>query len=137
GPDLPLHFALGQGVSFFFVLSGFVLAYNYPRLDGAKAIGGFYVARIARIWPAHIASALLFVVLIANISYFTLPAGSRALITLAHVTMTQAWIPLSRFITAYNTVSWSISTEFFFYLAFPLLAANWRSTWRMKLRITF
>lgn len=137
GPQWPLHFALGEGVSFFFVLSGFVLAYNYPQLKDAAAVKTFYVARFARIWPAHIASALLLILLIGNISYFSLPTGTRGLITLAYVTLTHAWVPISNFITAYNTVSWSISTEFFFYLVFPLLVANWRNTWHLKLLCTF
>ena len=40
---------LDQGVSFFFVLSGFILAYNYPVLVGEADILAFLKARIARI----------------------------------------------------------------------------------------
>jgi len=133
GPEWPARFALGQGVSFFFVLSGFVLAYNYPVLPDWPAARSFYVARIARIWPTHIASTLLYVLLISSISYLALPADWRAAITLAHVTLTHAWIPAVPSVVAYNSVSWSISTEFFFYLAFPWLAADWARTGRMKL----
>jgi peptidoglycan/LPS O-acetylase OafA/YrhL len=45
---------LGQGVSFFFVLSGFILTYVYPRLDSWTDIRQFWRARFARIWPAYI-----------------------------------------------------------------------------------
>ncbi|WP_156374409.1 acyltransferase [Pseudorhodoferax sp. Leaf274] len=133
GPQWASHFALGQGVSFFFVLSGFVLAYNYPVLHGAKDIGRFLLARVARIWPAHIAATVLFIVFIGNISSHTLPQGSRAAITAAYVTLTHAWLPLGSYYSAYNAVSWSISTEFFFYLAFPLLISNWQTTWKIKM----
>jgi peptidoglycan/LPS O-acetylase OafA/YrhL len=91
---------------------------------------------VARIWPSHIAATLLYILLIGSISYYSLPAGERGWITLAYVTLTHAWVPRAEFITAYNTVSWSISTEFFFYLAFPLLVANWSGTWRTKLLVT-
>src|SRR5207249_11094077 len=45
-------FPLQHGVSFFFVLSGFILTYVYPslRLSGAPR---FWWARFARVWPAH------------------------------------------------------------------------------------
>src|SRR6266576_619369 len=47
---------LSQGVTFFFVLSGFILAYVYPRLDDATAVRRFLILRIARIWPGHLAA---------------------------------------------------------------------------------
>jgi peptidoglycan/LPS O-acetylase OafA/YrhL len=133
GPEWPMQFALAQGVSFFFVLSGFVLAYNYATLPDLAARKSFYVARLARIWPTHIASAILFVLLIGSISYMSLAADWRAAITVAYVTLTHAWVPRLDFVAAYNSVSWSISTEFFFYVVFPLLVMNWRATWRTKL----
>lgn len=136
GPAWPMSFALGQGVTFFFVLSGFVLAYNHANLRGFHEIRDFYVARFARIWPSHVATGVMYVLLIGNISYFSLPEESRALITLAYVTLTHAWVPVSEYITAYNTVSWSISTEFFFYLLFPILIMDWARTWKVKLLLT-
>lgn len=137
GPEWLANFALGQGVTFFFVLSGFVLAYNYSNFASRAEIYKFYWARIARIWPSHVATGFLYVALIGNISYFTLPHGWRLEITLAYLALVHAWIPVSEFITAYNTVSWSISTEFFFYLVFPLLVFQWSTTWRVKLMLTF
>ncbi len=59
-----IPFPLGQGVSFFFVLSGFILTYVYPSLSGSHRIRDFYVARIARIWPAHFVTFLLLLWLI-------------------------------------------------------------------------
>lgn len=137
GPTWPLDFALGQGVSFFFVLSGFVLSYNYPVLTDKAAIMRFYLARLARIWPLHIATAAVYIIFIGNISYYSLPESSRGLISISYLTLTQAWVPISAFVTSYNTVSWSISTEFFFYLCFPALIYHWNSTWRTKLLSTF
>ena len=42
---------LAQGVSFFFVLSGFILTYVYKDLAGLKQTMHFLAARVARVWP--------------------------------------------------------------------------------------
>lgn len=42
-----------QGVSFFFVLSGFILTYKYPSLEDAAARRRFLWSRFSRLWPAH------------------------------------------------------------------------------------
>ncbi len=124
--------SLQQGVSFFFVLSGFILAHVYPRLPDAAAIARFFCARVARIWPAHVFTFLL-------VAFLPLPrlaedAGSAgpAVIALANVAMLHAWVPLTAWFFSFNSVSWSISTEFFFYLAFPFLIASFHRTWWWK-----
>ncbi len=100
------------GVSFFFLLSGFVLAYNYlPRLDARTfRARGFLRARIARIVPLYL------VVLAA-----TLPAAMRdqPLPIAVRAFMLQAWRP--EWVGGWNLPAWSVSAEAFFYLAFPLL----------------
>ena len=45
------HDYLRSGVTFFYVLSGFVLAYVHPSLSGSVEFLRFWVSRIARIWP--------------------------------------------------------------------------------------
>src|ERR1700721_2461243 len=40
-------------VAWFFVLSGFIIAYNYPRLHPNSARRDFLALRIARLWPVH------------------------------------------------------------------------------------
>lgn len=49
------------GVSFFFVLSGFIIAYNYQKkLSESKMTKrSFWVARIARIYPLHVLTLLI------------------------------------------------------------------------------
>jgi peptidoglycan/LPS O-acetylase OafA/YrhL len=116
----------GQGVSFFFVLSGFILTYVYPQLAGGAGIRRFWRARVARIWPAHLATLLLCVAMGAY-SWW----GASTLV--ANLTMTQSWLGMSKYYFSFNAVSWSISTEFFFYLVFPLLILRWDRTWWWKL----
>ena len=46
--------------------------------------------------------------------------------------MVHGWIPSASWYFSYNSVSWSISTELFFYLMFPLLIWNWTRTFWWK-----
>ena len=129
------RFTLTQGVCFFFVLSGFILTYAYPALDG-RSVRRFLVARLARIVPLHVVAFLLYVIVLPawyrdSVSRDTRGAG---LLTLA---LLQAWVPVYRIQTAFNGVSWSLSVELFFYLCFPILLWRWRRTWRVKAAIAF
>lgn len=125
---------LGQGVTFFFILSGFILAYVYPQLDGPRA-RRFLVARIARIWPLQV------VMLLATLPFalplirtWTVTQGVG--ITLAHFTLLHAWVPDPKYGIAFDPPSWSLSAELFFYLCFPLLIWRWRTTWHWKIVLT-
>ncbi|MGE0280956.1 MAG: acyltransferase family protein [Rhizobiaceae bacterium] len=113
-PLSSIHFAVG--VDLFFILSGFILAYNYrsmPSLADAIRVIGY---RIARIWPLHLvtlAAAMLFFADPAN-PYFD-PARLWATIP-----MVQAWLGNGLYALHGNAVSWTISVELGFYLLFPL-----------------
>ncbi len=123
--------ALDQGVSCFFVLSGFIISYAYPQLDGLKSTLRFFVARIGRIWPAHIATGFLTVGL-SQVPFWQPMGKIFPWITIANFTMTHGWILDQRSYFSFNAPSWSISTEFFFYLCFPLLIFQWSKTWKVK-----
>ncbi|MBT2521280.1 acyltransferase [Arthrobacter sp. ISL-28] len=102
------------GVSFFFILSGFVLTWSH-RADVRS--GRFYWNRVARIWPLHLLTMILSIwipMLSAS------PPADWSAIPFV-LTLTQAWIPASGFLNAFNGVSWSLSCEAYFYLLFPLL----------------
>lgn len=129
------HFILTQGVCFFFVLSGFILTYAYPALDG-RGTARFLVARLARIVPLHLAALLLYVLVLPAWYRDSVSSATRGAGLLTAFLM-QAWVPLYRVQTAFNGVSWSLSAELFFYLCFPLLLWRWRQTWRVKLAVTF
>ncbi|MDD1606419.1 MAG: acyltransferase, partial [Methylococcaceae bacterium] len=124
---------LDQGVSFFFVLSGFILAYNYPVLVGEADILAFLKARIARIWPTHLAAIALLVVLTAHLNVGRESMSSAAFAAIANLFLFQSLIPIRKVFFAFNPVAWSISTEMFFYFAFPLLIAKSFFDWRFKL----
>jgi peptidoglycan/LPS O-acetylase OafA/YrhL len=101
------------GVSFFFVLSGFVLAWTYKPGDRP---GAFYGRRFARIWPMH----MLMTIVVAVIMLFEGVKQNLMGLTTSTLLL-QAWVPLPEIFFGYNGPSWSLSAEAFFYLLFPLI----------------
>jgi peptidoglycan/LPS O-acetylase OafA/YrhL len=124
---------LAMAVSFFFVLSGFILAHAYPRLDAAGT-RRFLIARAARLWPLHVATFVLFLPLVYL--YAPLMPSSTPTAMPANLALVHAWIPFPDSYFSFNPVSWSISTELGLYLVFPLLIRNWRRTWFIKLALS-
>src|SRR5438270_714315 len=59
GGSLAAALPLDQGVSFFFVLSGFILFYTNRGIATPADAGRFIVARVGRIWPLHAATFAL------------------------------------------------------------------------------
>ena len=106
----PLMISGSQMVTFFFVLSGFVLMVSYHGRVGLS-LGKFYRARLARIAPIYWV-ALLWSVLALGQS----PIWRDLLL---HATGLQAWVP--GHVYQLNFPGWSISVEAFFYACFPLL----------------
>jgi len=100
------------GVTFFFLLSGFLLAWVH-RPDDTP--GRFYRRRFARIYPAYIATLLIGFLLVAIASPKNLADG------LATPFLLQAWLPNTNNVLAINIPAWSLSVEAFFYLLFPLV----------------
>ncbi|WP_102959831.1 acyltransferase family protein [Mangrovicella endophytica] len=123
GPILPgpMQQPLFLGVSFFFVLSGFILMHVYR--DGVEP-KRFYFARFARLWPVHIVTLCLMLALIPTGAGWRLDFIGPLI---ANVLMVHSWFPLLGFPSSFNSPSWSISAEAFFYLLFPiLLSRHWR-----------
>lgn len=118
-----------QAVSFFFVLSGFILSYVYRSLDHWDDKKKFFIARFARIWPVHI----FFFVVVGLLASFSLMSNIQSTKSaFLSFFLLQAWIPIPRSYFSYNSPAWSISTEFFFYLCFPFIIKNWSKTWHWK-----
>src|SRR5882757_8436484 len=111
------------GVSFFFVLSGFILVYTYA--GRRMVLKEFWRARFARIYPAYVFSLLItgpwffFAVLTMNIPFFAWAKAHLKLVSLMVLSLLQAWVPQAAL--SWNPVAWSLSVEAFFYLLFPFL----------------
>jgi len=129
---LPPWLDLAQAVSYFFVLSGFILGYRYPELADRRAIGRFYWARFARVWPVHAFCVVVGVATVPAVFWESTDAIVWAILPL-QVLLVNAWIPFERFVWGFNAPAWSISVEWFFYAFFPLLVLHWPRTWHWKL----
>jgi peptidoglycan/LPS O-acetylase OafA/YrhL len=139
------------GMSLFFVLSGFVIHYNYSEQITKfhwRGIINFLIARFARLYPLYIVTVLLVLFeqgIFLNAWMGDVAASTNVKFVLPfYLTMTQSWIYAIRgdFSLIYQypslwvmQVSWSISTEWFFYLIYPFICIlltklNWnRLVW--------
>jgi peptidoglycan/LPS O-acetylase OafA/YrhL len=115
GPEYPL----GIGVSLFFILSGFILAHNYQDIS-LSSFAVFFRARIAKIYPLHIAT-LVIVLLLVPTRYSPGGASEDYGILLTNAALLQSWIPSTDVIFSFNGPSWSLSNELFFYFCFPFI----------------
>lgn len=100
-----------MGVGFFFILSGFVLAWSWT---GRSTRPGFYLDRFARIYPLHIATTIIAAAIAMAIGH----GSGRGLI--ASLVLVQAWLP-DVWRMGGNAPSWSLSCEAFFYATFPFV----------------
>ncbi len=110
-------------VGFFFLLSGFILSYNYADRADTLIKRDFWLARFARLYPVYLLALLL--------SFAMLRAEWRAR---SHAEfwsgmvltplLLQGWSP--SLATFWNTVAWTLSAEVVLYAAFPwLLRLPW------------
>jgi peptidoglycan/LPS O-acetylase OafA/YrhL len=111
-------------VPFFFLLSGFVLSYSYhdyPFFHKSQN-KKFILSRIIRLAPIYYIAMFLAVPLIIQQHLHTsYSLGENVLFTLAHLTMTQSFLPYQKLIEFWNVHSWSLSVEMFLYAIFPIL----------------
>ncbi|MDH2424518.1 acyltransferase [Sphaerisporangium sp. TRM90804] len=103
------------GVSFFFILSGFVLTWSMRPGD---RLGSFWRRRALKIWPNHLLTFVAAAVLFVGVFKTPFDGGNAML----NVLLLQAYFPPQEIWTSFNSVSWSLSAEALFYLCFPLLA---------------
>ena len=118
-------------VSFFFLLSGFILAVVYLKDSRPVDKRKFYLARFARIYPLYLAAILLdlphFLNAQRHITHETW--GHSIGVLLVTGGLVQAWFAD---LQGLNQPGWSLSVEAFFYLLFPFIGA---ALWRMRGRL--
>jgi peptidoglycan/LPS O-acetylase OafA/YrhL len=111
-------------VSYFILLSGFVMAYNYSD----RAQGGqfdtvrYYKARFTRLYPIYLLSLILACRVLPQEWIAHTHAMFWAGIVLAPLLL-QGWVP--EIATFLNTPAWTMSAESFYYAIFP-----WMARWR-------
>lgn len=125
-PATPMLIQKGYlGVELFFILSGFILCHVYRTSVEQQRFhyGRFLWARLARIYPLHLASlaGLGLLAAAAGLAGLSVDANILSWEALpANLLMVHAWglAPTA----GWNHPSWSISAEWFAYLTFPLFA---------------
>lgn len=100
-----------SGVTFFFVLSGFVLYWTRRSDDTAQA---FVWRRIKKIYPTHIVATVV-LLLVIPIPFGRLDTWVPALL------LVQTWWPNWTSLGGLNVPAWSLVSEMLFYLSFPLV----------------
>jgi hypothetical protein len=133
-PDHPLRgtaISGAVGMTLFFVLSGFVIHYNYgDQLSSLrpKAVWDFLVARFARLYPLYLLALLM------NLAYFNDWPLSEQKFWVAlpyYATLTQDWFPFmvdgNLLTVLYVGAAWSISAEVMLYLFYFVLV--WPMRW--------
>jgi peptidoglycan/LPS O-acetylase OafA/YrhL len=118
GPFAPIVDNGYTSVSFFLLMSGFILAYNYS--DRAQRGGlrpwKFWAARLSRLYPVYLFGLLISLgMLVAE--WHVRTHGEFSLGMALTPLLLQAWIP--KLATFWNTPAWTMCTEAFFYLIFP------------------
>ena len=122
------HFSMGErvvfpaggalAVCFFFILSGFVLAYSYWERLEMRQISpiSFYIGRLSKLYPLHaMCFTIVMVLVIKSLSW------KYIWIAPVNIILLQSWIPIKEVYFSYNAVSWFSSDMLFFYLVFPWL----------------
>ena len=106
-------------VTFFLVLSGFMLTMGYSEriLKGEITSLGFIRKRIIRIFPLNWVTLILALFVPIdwnmNLHYY--------IVRVVNALLLQSWVPLSSIYFSGNAVAWFLSDIFFFYLVFPFV----------------
>jgi peptidoglycan/LPS O-acetylase OafA/YrhL len=125
GMSVPLFDKGYLGVDGFFILSGFILAYNYANDANGRAFSyrDFITARFARVYPVHFVClfAAAAMILFKEHHLHKHIIGTDQTTWLGFVQnlfLVNSWS--LKTITGWNDVAWSVSAEWFAYVFFPL-----------------
>ena len=129
-------------VGAFFVLSGFILCYNYAHHSFASltCYTAFLCRRYARLLPLYYCSQLMSIGLPITV-YSALPPHPIDYAMMAAAALAaQTWIPwpsdpehYNGYIIGNSGTLWSVQTELAFYVVFPLLVRLFRGSSRLRL----
>jgi len=118
-------------VSFFFLISGFILAYNYADRGRINAVD-FWMARLSRLYPVYLLTMLISIPMLIT-EYHVRSHTQFWEGAIATPLLVQGFFP--DLATFWNTVSWTLSCEVALYIAFPwLMRLKWpQSTGKLVL----
>ena len=120
GPFAPIVDNGYTAVSFFLLLSGFILAYNYSERarSGRLVFWKFWVARFSRLYPIYLVALAISYQMLRDEYHVRTHAEFLHGVLLTPLLL-QGWVP--NLATFWNTPAWTMSTEAFFYVIFPFV----------------
>ena len=106
------------GVSFFFILSGFVLSIAYSEKISKESFCTkfFFKKQLIKIYPLHIITFIIMFVLDIRLDKYCDPVA-----VIANLLLLQSWVPANSFYFVANSPSWFLCDILFFYLVFSSL----------------
>jgi len=131
-----------SALSWFFVLSGFILSYTYPTVQGSASYKRYYLHRVIRIFPVYLLAVLVSSLFVSTAylnvgeAFFTevnrpfvlrydlpepLDVSFWTMATFRHLTFTQSLSNIETLNLVFNGPLWSLVLEMYFYLCFPAL----------------
>ena len=109
-------------VGTFFLISGFILTYNYDGRATTLSKRGFWLARFARLYPTYAFVLLLSTPLLVD-EWQARPHAEFWTGLLVTPLLLQGWSP--SLATFWNTVAWTLSADLVLYLLFPYILRVW------------
>ncbi len=119
-----------QGVDLFFILSGFVLTWNYldrmGRSWSTRATLHFLWLRLARVWPVYLVTlhlAALWLIFTLHVGHVPSPDAGRltAISYVRQILLVQLWFQPYFDDSSWDGPAWSICAEWLAYLLFGVL----------------
>ena len=114
-------------VSFFFLISGFILAYNYADRPAPLNPLDFWMARFSRLYPVYVLTLIISIPMLIAEWHVRSHTQFYEGVVLTPLLL-QGCVP--RLATFWNTVTWTLSCEVMLYIAFPwLMRLRWPRSW--------
>lgn len=127
------------GVSFFFILSGFVLSIAFSEKISKELFNTkiFFNKQLIKIYPLHIITFIIMFVLDIRLDKYCNPVAA-----IANLLLLQSWVPADSFYFVANSPSWFLCDILFFYLVFSslnkyILCANNRKLFSISIVVLF
>jgi peptidoglycan/LPS O-acetylase OafA/YrhL len=125
-PSITLYPLINIGyvfVSFFFLISGFILSYNYAGRSQRMNAADFWMARMSRLYPVYALTMLVSIPMLMT-EWAVRSRGDFWMGAIATPLLIQGFFP--HLATFWMTVTWTLSCEVVLYIAFPwLLRLRW------------
>lgn len=123
----------GEGVTIFFVLSGFILSYNYhgKLVNSTFKFKSYFTNRFARVYPMYLFALIVGIpFMISHAKFLGVSYGLPYLATdtVSRIFLLHAWYPYFNDHPHWLTQGWTLSVELLFYVSFPFLLRGIEAT---------